>query len=101
MLKVVSLNPSTRIDIFTFICCKNCNDDCLKRPKINDKRGRCWPIIKKNILIWPWWWSNGQCACLLLRRSEFESHSVFSFYSLQLFEKNKKEARDGPYKNTI
>ena len=25
---------------FTLICCKTCNDVCLKRPKINDKRGR-------------------------------------------------------------
>ena len=30
---------------FTNICCKNCNDVCLKRPKINDKRGRGWPIF--------------------------------------------------------
>ena len=22
---------------FTLICCKNCNDICLKRPKINEK----------------------------------------------------------------
>ena len=28
----------------TFICGKNCNDVCLKRPKINYKRGRGWPI---------------------------------------------------------
>ena len=27
-------------------CCKNCNDVCLKRPKINGKRGRGWPIEK-------------------------------------------------------
>ena len=32
---------------FTCICCKNCNDVCLKRPKINDKRGRGWPIFRK------------------------------------------------------
>ena len=32
---------------FTYICCKNCNDVCLKRPKINDKRGRGWPIFLK------------------------------------------------------
>ena len=25
------------MDIFTLICCKNCNDDCLERPKINEK----------------------------------------------------------------
>ena len=30
----------------TLICCIICNDVCLKRPKINDKRGRGWPIIK-------------------------------------------------------
>ena len=32
---------------FTNICCKNCNV-CLKRPKINKKRGRGWPIFLKN-----------------------------------------------------
>ena len=31
--------------LFTYICCKHCNDVCLKRPKINDKRGRGWPIF--------------------------------------------------------
>ena len=31
---------------FTLICCKICNDVCLKRPKINDNRGRGWPILK-------------------------------------------------------
>ena len=30
---------------FTYICCKNCNDVCLKRPKINDKRGQGSPIF--------------------------------------------------------
>ena len=29
---------------FTYICCKNWNDVCLKRPKINNKRGR-WGVI--------------------------------------------------------
>ena len=32
---------------FALICCKFCNDVCLKIPKINDKRGRGWPIFKK------------------------------------------------------
>ena len=31
----------------SYICCKNCNDVCLKRPKINNKRGRGWPIFFK------------------------------------------------------
>ena len=30
---------------FTSICCKICNDVCLKRPKINDKRGQGWPTF--------------------------------------------------------
>ena len=30
---------------FTYICCKN----CMKRPKINNKRGRGWPILKKDL----------------------------------------------------
>ena len=30
---------------FTYICWKNCNNVCLKRPKINYKWGRGWPIF--------------------------------------------------------
>ena len=40
MFKGRGLNPGTVywMNIFsTHICCKNCNDFCLKRPKINDK----------------------------------------------------------------
>ena len=33
--------------LFTLICSKNCKV-CLKRPKINKKRGRCWPIFWEN-----------------------------------------------------
>ena len=36
--------PHTGWTFFTFICCKHCNDVFLKRPKINYKRGRNWPI---------------------------------------------------------
>ena len=32
---------------FTYICCKNCNDVSLKRPKINKKSGQGWPIFLK------------------------------------------------------
>jgi len=44
-------NPGTVywMDIFTFICCKNCNDVCLKRPKINEKEAGVGPFFfKKN-----------------------------------------------------
>ena len=34
---------------FTYICCKNCNDVCLKRPKINEKEAAVGPF--KKILI--------------------------------------------------
>ena len=40
--EVMSLNP--RWTFFHIYFCKNCNV-CLKRPKINDKRGRGWPIF--------------------------------------------------------
>ena len=32
---------------FTYICCKNWNDVCLKRPKNKRKRGRVGPFLKK------------------------------------------------------
>ena len=31
---------------FTLICCKNCNDVCLKRPKINEKGAGVGPFLK-------------------------------------------------------
>ena len=38
---------------FTIICCKNCNDVCLKRPKINEKEAGVGPFFKKErLLIW-------------------------------------------------
>ena len=37
--------------IFHIFCCKNCNDVCLKRPKINSKRGQGWPINRQYILV--------------------------------------------------
>ena len=38
-LWVQILAPCIGWAFFTYICCKNYNDVCLKRPKINDKRG--------------------------------------------------------------
>ena len=35
---------------FTYICCKNFNGVCLKRPKINNWRGRGWPIFWRKTL---------------------------------------------------
>ena len=32
---------------FTYICCKNCNDVCLKRAKINEKEAGVGPFKKK------------------------------------------------------
>ena len=65
------------------------------------------PVMAKlaeptNIMLWsPWWWSSGQCACLPLRRSEFESLRSLQFFPLQIvFEKKEnkqKEARVGPF----
>ena len=43
------LAPYTGWTFFTNICYKNYNDVCLKRPKINDKRGWAWPILKSSI----------------------------------------------------
>ena len=45
----MSLNPGTvywmDMTFFTLIWCQNRNDVCLKRPKINEKGGRGWPIL--------------------------------------------------------
>ena len=49
--KVVGSNPGTvhwmDMTFFTLICCKNCNDICLKRPKINKKEAGSAHFIKK------------------------------------------------------
>ena len=37
------------LTFFTLICCKNCIDVCLKRPK-QTKRGRGWPIFLKKVM---------------------------------------------------
>ena len=43
------LNPSIihRMDMtfFTFLCCKNYNDVCFKRPKINEKEAGVVPFL--------------------------------------------------------
>ena len=36
VLKVMGLNPGA-VYWMDMICCKNCNDVCLKRPKIKEK----------------------------------------------------------------
>ena len=36
---------------FTLICCKNCNDVCLKRPKINEKEAGVGPFFLKKIVF--------------------------------------------------
>ena len=42
----------------------------------------------------PWrWWSSGQRARLLLRRSEFESRWTLSFFVKFVFEKKQKTKR--------
>ena len=41
--------PYTGWTFFTFICCKNCNDVCLKRQKIIDKRPGLVHFLKKDI----------------------------------------------------
>ena len=48
VLEFVCLSPCTgyRMEFFHISCYKNCNV-CLKIPKINDKRGRGWPILKR------------------------------------------------------
>ena len=45
-------NPGTVywMDIFSsYICCKNCNDVCLKRPKINKKEAGVGPFLKNEL----------------------------------------------------
>ena len=34
---------------FTYICCKNFNDVCLKRPKINKKEAGVGPFLKESL----------------------------------------------------
>ena len=39
---------------FTYICCKNCDDVCLKRSK-KTKRGLGWPIFLKKHILHTFW----------------------------------------------
>ena len=39
--------PNTGWTFFPYICCKNCNDICLKRPKINEKEAGVGRFKKK------------------------------------------------------
>ena len=51
--KVVGSNPGTVywVDIFhIYLLLKNCDDVCYKKPKINDTRGRGWPIFLKKLM---------------------------------------------------
>ena len=48
-----SRHPTLDGHVFTYICCKNCNDVCLKRPKINDKKAGVGPFFKKTYRLLP------------------------------------------------
>ena len=50
------------------------------------------------MVLGPWWWSSGQCARLLLRRSEFQSHWSLKLYSVNysLRPKINKKGRGWP-----
>ena len=41
--------PYTKWTFFTLICCKNCTDVCLKRPKINEKEAGLAHFLKKTL----------------------------------------------------
>ena len=41
----------TELTFLTLICCKNCIDVCLKRPKINEKDSGIGPFFKKNWIV--------------------------------------------------
>ena len=41
------LAPYTGWTFFTHNCSKNCNDVCMKRPKINEKEARVGPFKKE------------------------------------------------------
>ena len=57
-------------------------------------------IMSKRSHVGPWWWSSGQRARLLLRRSEFESRWSLQFFCKIVIEKHEnkqKEAGVGPF----
>ena len=69
---------------FTFICCKNCIV-CLKRPKINKKRGRVGPIfntfeLKLRIL-------GITCSILVITSSYLGNKKIFERTGANLIEK--------------
>ena len=49
---------------FTYICCKNFNDVCLKRPKLNEKEARVGSFKKISFQLTklPWRWIRSKRA---------------------------------------
>ena len=64
--------PYTGWTFFHIYLLKKCNDVCLIRPKINDKRGWGWPIFKKKhesaILLWAIWYLQPSLNSSLVER---------------------------------
>ena len=50
-VRILVLYTGLELTFFTLICCKNCIDVCLKRPKINEKEAGVGPFLNNfNIL---------------------------------------------------
>ena len=57
----------------TYICCKNCNDVCLKRPKINEKEAGVGPFfLKKEMIV------VNACAAIMTQPFSHHFQVIFS-----------------------
>ena len=94
--------------------CKDANGQSLRETvsvnqrtlTIHKGKNHCKACLKLNwigfdqtnnyVVVGPWWWSSGQRACLLLRRSEFESRWGLQFFCKIVIEKNKNKNKKRP-----
>ena len=89
---ILSLYTGWTWHFYTLICCKNCNNVCLKRPKINEKEAGVGPF-KKEHYTKRGWYSN----LVLSRNNKFtqgqlESVTVTIIGTINGFKSHSKSA---------
>ena len=87
-------------NFFTLICCKNCIDVCLKRPKINEKEAGVGPFFKKQQELPSYRWGSRYSSVdptILLPRVPYQSTTskLFQLIFELWWEKDENKQKEG------